>query len=61
MEKMGDEEGSGGKDGKRWGRWVMRKDREERTERDGQRVKIQTVIYLGECLHVASCLYAHYY
>ena len=40
----------------------MRKDREERTERDGQKSKkIQMVIYLGECLHVASCLHAHYY
>ena len=34
--KMGDEEGSGGEDGKRWGRWVMRKDQEERMERDGE-------------------------
>ena len=30
---MGDEEGSGGEDRKRW---VMRKDQEERTERDGE-------------------------
>ena len=43
--KMGDEEGSGGEDGKRW----------------TKEYKIQMVIYLGECLHVASCLHAHYY